>query len=227
MNRRRESCVSSLVSRRAVLLFTALWLAVLTPGRAAAELPLLSLGSLSDDELLSDVLVGSRQMGMGLVIPFPCTSETDGLALETRQRYSNAAISVDAAYWLKVAYQSARRPVGVETQLGLHVRTATRDSEYAGLGPSLGLTVSREFDPPRCMCLNALKTFVGVQGSTVMSPANGQLQVPVRASLGLQARFRGFHFMLVGRGGWDDASLGFNARPTVDVTMAIGLVRFL
>ncbi|QDF04725.1 hypothetical protein [Myxococcus xanthus] len=223
----RESYASWAESRWGVILCTVLWLAVLSPSRAAAELPLLSLGAKADDEILTDVLVGSHQMGMGLVLPFPCTEEIDGLALETRQRYDNAAISVDAAYWTQFAHQNRKRPVGVSAQLGLHVRTATRTTEDAGLGPSVGLTVSHELVPPECMCLQEIRTFVGVQGTTVMSPSTGQLQVPLRASLGLQTRLHMLHLMLVGRGGWDDIRLGFSPRPVVEVTLGIGLIRFL
>lgn len=134
-----DSCGSRAASRRSIILCTVLWLAVLGPGRAAAELPLLSLGAPGDRQILNDLLVGSHQMGMGVLLPSPCTDETDGLAIETRQRYDNAAISIDAAYWTNFARQRDDLPLGVSTQLGLHVRTATRDTEIAGLGPSLGL----------------------------------------------------------------------------------------
>ncbi|RJS25192.1 hypothetical protein DRW03_08780 [Corallococcus sp. H22C18031201] len=219
-----------MASWRGVLTCAALGLTVLNPGRASAELPLLSVGLLTDQAIITDVLAGTGQMGASIALPFKCTRQLDGLVLETRQRYKNAAISVDAAYWMYAS--PPHEPMGVVTQLGLHVRTASSDSKDAGLGPSIGLSLTRDLirrirDPFDAHGLDNLKAFAGLQGTAVMSPAHAQLQVPVRASLGLQASIANLHLMLAGRGGWEDMRLGFTPRPTFDVTFGVGFLDFV
>ncbi|MCE9669995.1 hypothetical protein LY474_19535 [Myxococcus stipitatus] len=225
-----NACASRVASWRGVLACAALGLTVLTPGRASAELPILSVGLLTEQAIITDILAGTGQMGASIALPFKCTEQLDGLVLETRQRYTNAAISVDAAYWMSASKRYA--PMGVVIQLGLHVRTASSDSEDAGLGPSIGLSLTRDLirrirDPIDAPGLDNLKAFAGLQGTAVMSPAHAQLQVPVRVSLGLQASTKNLHLMLAGRGGWEDTRLGFTPRPTFDVTFGVGFLDFV
>ncbi|NMO17820.1 hypothetical protein HPC49_16715 [Pyxidicoccus fallax] len=199
----------------------------LGPGRAAAELPLLSLPSMGTVGLQTDVLAGSSSAGLGTYIPFPCTREADGLVLEARQGFRNAAFNAEAAYHLRFSPTHSdvlSDSLNVAMQLGLHLHTATRRSDEAGLGPALGFSLSRVLtDVP---WKGYVEGFAGVQGSTVMSPSSARLDVPVRASLGLQGRVGRVHLMLVTRGGYDDFRRDFGGRPTVDATLAVGLWHF-
>ncbi|MFP2926571.1 hypothetical protein ACLESO_15380 [Pyxidicoccus sp. 3LG] len=196
----------------------------LGPGRAAAELPLLSLPTKDRREFLSNVSGGTRAVGVGTYLAFPCTREVDGLAMEYRRGYKNSAGNFDAAYRLQFTSLTDSETEGFNaaTQLGVHMHSATRMSTETGLGPVLGFSMSRRTsDVP--WRRGFLEGFVGVQGAGIMSPSSARLEVPVRASLGLQGKVGNVNLMLVTRGGWDDVKLGAGNRPVVDATLAIGL----
>ncbi|WP_342377605.1 hypothetical protein NVS55_39895 [Myxococcus stipitatus] len=218
MEHRWKSCVS-----RSLILSLGLLCGVLSPGTSAAEVPLMSLPTLADGWPQVDMLIGTEEMGTGVFLPFGCTQEQDGLALEARQRYSNGAVSVEAAYRLS-AVKDWKRTEGalhnLATQVGLHVRTASRTSEDAALGPTLGLTANRWLIPMEDA--KWLEVFAGVQGAVLMVPHRGALEVPVRASIGIQGNCPCFNYMLVVRGGWDDARQGFDSPVSVGATLAIG-----
>lgn len=201
-----------------------LWLG---PGRAAAELPLLSLPAMGSGSWQTDLLAGTNQVGLGTYVPFPCTREADGLALEIRQGFHHAAFSADAAYHLRISPthgDPVSPDLNVALQLGLHVHTATRTTDDAGLGPAMGLSVSRVLqDVP---WTGYLEGFLGVQGAPMMAPGSGRLDLPVRASLGLQSRVGKLHLMLVTRGGYDDLKRASGGSPTFDATLAVGLWHF-
>jgi hypothetical protein len=199
----------------------------LGPGTAAAELPLLSLPAMGSESWRTDLLAGTNQVGIGTYLPFPCTHESDGLVLEARQGFHRAAFSADAAYHLRItpSYRDVLSDeLNVAMQWGLHVHTATRASDDAGVGPALGFSVSRlTRDVP---VAEYLEGFVGVQGATVIAPGSARLDVPVRASLGLQGRVGKVHLLLVARGGYDDLRLVLGNKPTVEATLAVGLWHF-
>ncbi|AGC49368.1 hypothetical protein MYSTI_08102 [Myxococcus stipitatus DSM 14675] len=218
MEHQRKSCVS-----RSLILSLALLCGVLSPGISAAEVPLMSLPTLSEHWFQVDMLIGTEEMGTGAFLPFRCTEEKDGLALEARQRYSNGAVSVEAAYRVSSIrdWRSTRDVIHeLAAQLGVHVRTASRTSEDAALGPTLGLTINHWLmrkETPRW-----LEVFAGVQGAALMVPHRGELEVPVRASIGIQGNTPGLNYMLVMRGGWDDTRQGFDSPFTVGATLAVG-----
>lgn len=201
-----------------------LWLG---PGTAAAELPLLSLPAMGSESWRTDLLTGTNQVGLGTYLPFPCTQESDGLVVEARQGFHRAAFSADAAYHLRFAPSYGEvltDDLNVAMQVGLHVHTATRFTDDAGLGPALGFSLSRMMrDVPVAQYVEG---FVGLQGSTQMAPGSARLDVPVRASLGLQGRVGAVHLLLVARGGYEDLRLGLGSRRTVEATLAVGLWHF-
>ncbi|QSQ11991.1 hypothetical protein [Myxococcus landrumensis] len=218
MEHQRKSCVS-----RSLILSLGLLCGVVSPGTSAAEVPLMSLPTLDDNWPQVDMLIGTEEMGTGVFLPFGCTREQDGLALEARQRYSNGAVSVEAAYRLSAVknWKSTEGALhNLATQVGLHVRTASRTSEDAALGPTLGLTVNHWLIPMEDA--KWLEVFAGVQGAALMVPHRGQLEVPVRASIGIQGNCPCFNSMLVVRGGWDDARQGFDSPVSISATLALG-----
>ncbi|QSQ22541.1 hypothetical protein JY651_46790 [Pyxidicoccus parkwayensis] len=218
----------------------------MAPRDAAAELPLLSLPSVGMRPPGASTLVGSDSAGVGVFVPFkPNGSSGSGpvqsVVLEAARGYDNNAWTFDAAYHVQLTPPFAGAPCAnpddsapsgeaveciallvveprrfnVAAQLGFHVRTATRDSDEAGLGPALGFSMSRRFPLG--------EAFLGVQGATVLSPSSGRLEVPVRASLGLQHELSRLRFMLVARGGWDDLRQGIDERLSFDASLSVGM----
>ncbi|WP_338872631.1 hypothetical protein [Myxococcus stipitatus] len=222
MEHQRKSCVFRNLILRGVLSL-GLLCGLLSPGTSSAEVPLMSLPTFQDRWIQVDVLIGTEEMGTGAFLPFGCTNEQDGLALEARQRYKNGAVSVEAAYRLSAVddWQETRGAIhNLATQVGLHVRTASRTSEDAALGPTLGLTINHWLVPMGHRTW--LEVFAGLQGAALMVPQTGQLEVPVRASIGIQGNCPCLNYMLVVRGGWDDTRKGFDSPFTVGATLAIG-----
>ena len=199
----------------------------LGPGRAAAELPLLSIPSKGRHDFQTSLLAGTREVGLGTHVPFPCTRPTDGLALEARRGFKNNAFSFDAAYRLQLTrpkHASEPRGFNASTQLGLHVHTATPRSAEAGVGPAMGFSISRA--TAEVPWRGYLEGFLGVQGASVISPASSRIEVPVRASVGVQGKVGDVHLMLMARGGWDDIHLDRGQRTALDATLAVGLLHF-
>jgi len=197
------------------------------PGRAAAELPLLSLPSKGMYDWQTSLLAGTREVGLGTYLPFPCTPPTDGLALEARHVFQGDAISVDAAYRLQLTESTrsyASRGFSAAMQLGVHVHSATWRSDEAGLGPAVGFSLSQA--TARVPWHGYLEGFMGVQGASVLSPSSARLEVPVRASVGVQGKVGDVHLMLVARGGWDDLRLDMGKRTALDATLSVGFLHF-
>jgi hypothetical protein len=204
-----------------------LLLLAVAPGRAAAELPLLSLPAKGVEAFHTDMLAGTDEVGLGLNLPFFCTAPADGLALEVRQGFLRSGLTVDAAYYLRLTPEShVSGPEGfnLAMQLGLHAHTASRYRDDAGVGPALGFSVSRL--TRHVPWGGYLEGFLGVQAAPVLAPGSARLDVPVRGSVGLQGRVCDFHLMLVGRGGYDDLRSQWGARPTFDATFAVGVGLF-
>lgn len=205
----------------------------LGPGRAAAELPLLSLPSAGLHSWNLDVLVGTRQVGVGTFFEHQPFWGTGGLALEFKKDDRNGAFDFEAAYYQRLTDTltasscntcedifAVVQPYNVAAQLGLHAHTATRTSNAVGVGPAAGLSVSLNTqDAPWG---GSLEGFVGVQSALMVTPARGRLGVPLRVSAGLQGSFWVLHLMLVGRAGWDDLRRDLGERPVYDATLGVG-----
>ncbi|MCP3139575.1 hypothetical protein [Pyxidicoccus xibeiensis] len=206
----------------------------LGPARAAAELPWLTLPASGLRGLQLDLHVGNQADGVGVYVPIRPYNEVDGLALEVRQGNQNKNHGLDLAYhrqltparsgsscnWCEDLFYWPK-DFNVGAQVGFHLRTAAPYTNQAGLGPALGLSMAR-----RATLFGRdtgfIEGFAGVQGAAVFSPSSSRLEVPLRASLGVQAKLCVFHLMLATRAGWDDMRQGLNSRTSAEVTFSIG-----
>ncbi|MFP2925986.1 hypothetical protein ACLESO_12355 [Pyxidicoccus sp. 3LG] len=207
----------------------------LGPVRAAAELPWLSLPATGLRNLQLDVIMGNQADGLGVYMPLRAYNEIDGLALEVREGNKNRNHGFDLAYHRQLTPVRTgsscdycddiiTRPedFNVAAQVGFHLRTATPYSNQAGLGPALGFSMSQRASLFGSRDMAFLEGFAGVQGAAVLSPSSSRLEVPLRASLGVQAKLCFLHLMLATRAGWDDMRQGLNSRTSAEVNFSVG-----
>ncbi len=204
----------------------------LSPGRAAAELPVLSLPAMAFRPWHLDLLVGTRHLGAGMYIGNRSFWGADGLALEVKKGDRNGALDLDVALHeqltdmvetsscsvcddLVILHQT----FNVATQVGLHGHTATRTNDTAGFGPAAGLSMSWN---THSRWVWRVEGFTGIQSAAIVTPARSRLGIPLRVSAGIQLTRESLHLLLVGRAGWDDLRRDLDDGPVYDVTLAVG-----
>ena len=219
---------------RGGLLVVALLLG-LSPGRAAAELPMLSLPATGYRPWHLDLLVGTRHLGVGMFDGSRPFWGSGGWALEVKKGDRNGALDLDVALHQQLTDMVENsscsapddmavlpQPFNVATQVGLHGHTATRTNDTAGFGPAAGLSMSWNTFSPR---VERLEGFTGVQLGAIVTPARARLGIPLRVSAGIQLTPASLHLLLVGRAGWDDLRRDLDDWPVYDITLAVGFGR--